>query len=120
MVSSVLVVDDDPAFLALAAQVLDGLGVEVVLTAQDAAAAISEADAKRPEAAIVDVGLPDRDGIDLARQLAELPWGPRVAVTSTDRDAGLAVDARQGDGALAFIPKEDLASATLRELLTGE
>jgi len=117
MLSSVLVVDDDSAFLALLVRMLEELGVEMVLTATDAASALSQAGAKHPEAALVDVHLPDRDGTDLARQLAELSWGPRVIVTSTDRDAGRRVDARLPDGSTAFIPKEELVSETLHRLL---
>jgi CheY-like chemotaxis protein len=117
VVSSVLVVDDDPAFLALVVRMLEEIGVEVVLTAHDAASAMREAEARRPDAALVDVGLPDRDGTHLARQLAELPWGPRVIVTSTDRDAGRTTDLRLDDGSVAFIPKEDLVGETLRRLL---
>jgi CheY-like chemotaxis protein len=116
---SVLLVDDDPIFLSLAARFLEGLGLEVVATAQDAAAAIAAADATRPQAALVDVGLPDREGIDLAYQLAALPWGPQVVLTSTDRDAVSAVVARDGHR-LPFVPKEELADGPLRRLLTAE
>ena len=112
-----LVVDDDPAFLALAARLIQGLGVEQITTAPDAATAITQADAWRPEAALVDVGLPDREGIDLAHELAARPWSPRVVLTSTDRDAGSAIEAREGRSAIPFLPKEELANGTLRKLL---
>ena len=119
VVASVLVVDDDSAFLALAAQVLEEIGVGVVLRASDAAEAVAVAAAERPAAALVDVGLPDREGIDLARQLAASPWKPRVVLTSTDRDAGRAL-AGGLDGTIAFIPKEELAGCSLRRLLDAE
>jgi CheY-like chemotaxis protein len=119
MATSVLVVDDDPSFLSLAMRVLDGIGVEVVATAEDAAAGIAAANATRPEAVLVDVGLPDRDGIDLASELVALPWRPRVVLTSTDRDAVNAIDARDGDREIPFVPKEELASEPLRRLLLG-
>jgi DNA-binding NarL/FixJ family response regulator len=115
MFRAVLVVDDDSTFHALAGRVLAEAGVEVVLAAADAAAAIDEALAKRPDAMLVDVGLPDRNGIALGHEFAELPWGPRVVLTSADGEAG-----RGLDGALSFIPKEALASGTLRELLATE
>lgn len=120
MLSSVLVVDDDSAFLALVVRMLEEIGVEMVLTAPDAAAALRQAEAKRPDAVLVDVGLPDRDGTDLARHLAALPWGPRVIVTSADRDAGRTIDARRDHGSCAFIPKEELVSETLHRLLLGD
>jgi DNA-binding NarL/FixJ family response regulator len=116
MATSVLIVDDDPVFLSLAKRVLEGMGAEVVATAEDAAAAIVAANATRPEAAIVDVGLPDRDGIDLGYELAALPWRPRVVLTSTDRDAVSAID---GHRRLPFVPKEELANGPLHRLLTG-
>jgi CheY-like chemotaxis protein len=120
MVDSILVVDDDPAFLALAAQVLAGLGVAVVVTAGDAATAVRVALAERPVAALVDVDLPDRDGFDLARELDRLPWGPRVVLASTDREAGRALVPTEDGPALPFIAKEDLAGHELRQILLGE
>jgi CheY-like chemotaxis protein len=120
MLSSVLVVDDDSAFLALVVRILEGIGVETVLTAQDGASALREAEAKRPDAALVDIGLPDLDGAELARLLAELPWRPRVVLTSTDRDAGRTIEARLDHGSLAFIPKEELAGETLHQVLLGD
>jgi CheY-like chemotaxis protein len=120
MVSSVLIVDDDAAFLALAARVLEEMGVKAVSTAPDAAAAVVAAHEKRPEAVLVDVGLPDRDGIDLARHLAALPWSPRAMLTSTDPDAARVVEAQRADGVLPFIAKEDLASGALQRWLAGE
>jgi CheY-like chemotaxis protein len=119
MALSTLVVDDDPAFLALATRVLEGIGVEVVATAEDVPAAIAAANATRPEAVLVDVGLPVREGLDLAYELAALPWRPRVVLTSTDKDAARAIEARDGRAKLPFVPKEELASATLRRLLLG-
>ena len=119
MASSVLLVDDDPGFLSLAAGIMESMGVEVVATAEDAAAAIVAANATKPDAVLVDVGLPDRDGIDLAYELAALPWQPRVVLTSTDRDAVSAIDVRDGHRELPFVPKEELANGSLGRLLMG-
>ena len=95
------------------------LGIGDVVTAEDAATAIRAANATRPAAALVDIGLPDRNGIDLAHELARLPWQPRVVLTSTDRDA---INAITSDGRtpLPFVPKDDLATAPLRRMLTSE
>jgi CheY-like chemotaxis protein len=120
MFSSVLVVDDDSAFLTLVVRILEEIGVEGVLTAPDAASAVREAEAHRPEAVLVDIGLPDRDGTDLARQLAELPWRPRVILTSTDGDAGRAIETGTAHGGFTFIPKEELVGETLQRLLRRE
>lgn len=110
---SILLVDDDPDFLALATRVFEGMDIEVVATAEDAASAVTAAEATKPQAVLVDVGLPDRDGIELGKELAALPWRPRVIVTSTDNDA----DIESRSVPLPFLPKEDLATERLRELL---
>jgi DNA-binding NarL/FixJ family response regulator len=111
---SVVIVDDDPAFLALAARILADLGVEVLRTAADAAQGLAAVQDSRPEAVLVDIGLPDRDGIDLAYELLELPWGPRVVLTSSDSEAFVAGERRHARRRLPFIPKVELASDSLR------
>jgi DNA-binding NarL/FixJ family response regulator len=115
----VLLVDDDPAFRCLATRILSDAGLEVVATAGDAAAAVAAARSLKPGAALVDVGLPDRDGVDLAHELAALPWRPRVVLTSSDRDAAARIDSEGGNHRLPFVPKEELPSAPLRRLLGG-
>jgi CheY-like chemotaxis protein len=115
MALSVLVVDDDPAFLGLATRIIREMGFEEVATSSDATAAMAQAQATHPAAVLVDVGLPDVDGVELAQQLAALPWSPIVVLTSADRDALTA--APPSGRALPFIPKEELASGRLYGLL---
>jgi DNA-binding response OmpR family regulator len=115
MTGSVLIVDDDPRFRRLAKRILTGAGLTVVAEAADAEAAVIAANASKPDGILVDVGLPDRDGLDLARELLGLGWHPRVLLTSSDPDAADPVDGR-GD-ALPFLLKEDLPNAPLQALL---
>jgi CheY-like chemotaxis protein len=119
MARSALVVDDDPDFLGLTVRILVGMGVEAVSTAADAREALEVVEASRPDAVLIDIGLPDRDGIDLAYELSELPWRPRVILTSSDSDAILALEPRAGAPALQFVSKEELASETLQRALLG-
>jgi len=65
---------------------------------------------------LVDVGLPDTDGIALARELTALPWRPRVVLTSSNAEAATASEVRSS-GAEAFVPKNELPGAALAELL---
>ena len=87
MPTSVLVVDDDPEFRALAVRMLAGMGLSVVGEAGTVEAATRAARRLRPQSALVDVGLPDGDGVTLAGALAALPWRPRIVLTSTDPEA---------------------------------
>jgi two-component system OmpR family response regulator len=116
---SVLVIDDDATSLDLATRVVKEMGATVV-TAPDGSSAIDAAKRMRPDAALVDVGLPDRDGLDLGYELAALPWRPRVVLMSTDPDALTGIDTREGRETLPFLPKEELAGGRLRRLLTSD
>ena len=118
MARSVLVVDDDPAFRGLAQRMLTALGLVVVGEADTVEAARDAAKRLRPDAALVDLRLPDGDGITLTRELTGLPWRPRVVLTSSDGDAVSADDVRHS-GANAFLPKQDLPNAPLDRLLGG-
>jgi DNA-binding NarL/FixJ family response regulator len=113
----VLLVDDNPVFLSLARRILDAPGLDIVGAVGDAALAVAAAHSLKPDAALVDVGLPDRDGVDLAHELAALPWRPRVVLTSSDRNAAARVDPKAKDHGLSFIAKEDLSSALFLRLL---
>src|SRR4029079_8947275 len=84
--SRVLVVDDDPAFRELASTLLRRLELDVAGEAGTFAAALEVVRALRPDAVLVDVGLPDGDGLELAQRLAAMPWSPRVVITSSDAD----------------------------------
>jgi DNA-binding response OmpR family regulator len=114
---SVLIIDDDPDFLALTARILIDMGVKPVRTAANATDGLAAAHESQPDAVLVDVGLPDRNGIDLAYDLAQLSWRPRVVLTSSDSDAVLALEPGDGRPDLPFLDKEELASDTLGRAL---
>jgi CheY-like chemotaxis protein len=115
---SVLIVDDDPVFRRLAGRLVAAGGLVVVAEADTVAAAMEVACAVRPDAALVDIGLPDGDGVALARQLVALPWRPRVVLTSTDPQAASLEDVRRS-GAAAFVAKYELPKAALERLLAN-
>jgi CheY-like chemotaxis protein len=114
---TVLLVDDDSDFRRLAARLIVSLGLRVV-EAGTVAAAEASALAVRPDAALVDVGLPDGDGRVLAERLSELDWGPRIVLTSSDEDAVDRDEARRA-GIVAFLPKAELPELLTRRLLAG-
>lgn len=113
---SILLIDDDPAFRRLARQTLSGSGLTVVGEAATAAEGSLAARNLKPEIMLVDVGLPDGDGITLAGELSALPWGPRVVLTSVDPDAASPEEVRQS-GASGFVPKQDLPGSGLDMLM---
>jgi DNA-binding NarL/FixJ family response regulator len=95
---------------------LTASGIFVIGEADSVATAIAAAHDLRPGGALVDVGLPDGDGIALARELSALPWRPHVVLTSTDPDAASPADVRRCS-AHAFFPKDQLPNSPLNSLL---
>jgi DNA-binding NarL/FixJ family response regulator len=114
---SVLVIDDDPVFRGLARRMLDAVGLHVVGEAESYTEGLAEAQRLRPTAALIDVGLPDGNGVALAEQLSALPWSVRMLLTSTDPDAVSEEDVGRS-GAGAFVAKDKLPNAPLKRLLS--
>jgi DNA-binding NarL/FixJ family response regulator len=112
---SVLVVDDDAGFRDIARRILSAAGLTVVGEAATAAEATAQALALRPDAVLLDIGLPDRDGLSVAPELVKLPWAPTVLLTSTD---SVGPEAVTRSGAAGFLPKSELPEAPLRRLLS--
>jgi two-component system, cell cycle response regulator DivK len=94
--ASILVVEDNPANQTLIQAVLERDGYQVQM-AGSAAVALACLEAARPNLILMDVGLPDRDGLSLARQIlseSRTASVPIVALTAHampgDREAALA------------------------------
>jgi DNA-binding NarL/FixJ family response regulator len=86
----VLVVDDHQAVrLGLEALLGEEQGVGGVRTAASASEALAAAEADRPDLAVVDFHLPDRDGLTLTRELGAIAKPPRVLVYSAYADQRL-------------------------------
>ena len=111
----VLVVDDNSGFRSLATRILNSWGHDVIEAGSVVEARIRMIE-HRPKAAVLDIGLPDGNGFDLARDLLELAPTVCVIVTSTDSDAGNELAALRV-GAAAFFAKDELTSPALKELL---
>lgn len=118
----VLVVDDHSAVRSGVEALLAGEpGLEPVGTACGAEEALALARERRPDVAIVDFQLGDRDGLSLCRQLKELPEPARVVVYSAYADGPLAL-AGVIAGADGVVHKSALASElcdTVRAVAAG-
>ena len=114
--TSVLIVDDDCGFGRVAAEMLAARGYCVLGQATTAVTALALCDQLDPDAVLLDVKLPDGDGVTLAEKLRARPRRPRVLLTSTDRKAVSPAPLRQS-GASGFIPKTELARSDLDHFL---
>jgi DNA-binding NarL/FixJ family response regulator len=116
MAARVLIIDDDGRFRALARTLLEAQGYEVVAEAADRAEALRASRRVRPDVALMDIGLPDTNGFELARELISDAPRLRVLLTSTD-PALVTRRAVTASGALAFVAKDRLAITNLTDLL---
>ncbi len=92
----VLVVEDEMKIARLVADFLEHAGLQVTI-AGDGEAAIASARGSRPDLIVLDLGLPGRDGLDVARELRRTSTVPIVILTArgdeTDRVVGLELGA---------------------------
>jgi DNA-binding NarL/FixJ family response regulator len=111
----VLIVDDHQPFRAVARELLESAGYVVAGEAADAAEALAAVAVESPDAVLLDVQLPDRDGFAVAQALAAAD-GPAVVLISSREadDYGSQVAAC---GARGFIAKSKLSAATFAALL---
>lgn len=110
-----MVVDDDAAFRRVARLTLGDAGLVVAGEADSVGTALAAARYLKPAGVLVDVRLPDGDGVALARALCALPWRPRVVLTSSDPEAA-GDDEVRASGARAFVVKDRLPDAAWRRL----
>ena len=113
---TVLIVDDHAGFRSLARRLLDAAGFEVVGEAEDGASALESARRLRPAIVLLDVQLPDLDGFEVARRLADEDVGVATVLVST-RDSTAYRRRLASSPALGFLSKSELSGASLAELV---
>lgn len=113
MCINIVVVDDDPGFRRIATMLLTARGLRVVAESRDGASALAAVRAHHPDGLLLDLHLPDLDGLAVARRLKEEEHPPRIVLTSTDQSFW-SEEELQRAGIEAFIAKDRLSEAELR------
>ncbi|TME68221.1 MAG: response regulator transcription factor [Chloroflexi bacterium] len=92
----VLVVDDEPKIVQLARDYLEHAGFAVIV-AHDGKAALASARSQKPDLVVLDLGLPELDGLDVARTIRQESNVPIVMLTGrseeSDKLVGLEIGA---------------------------
>jgi CheY-like chemotaxis protein len=112
-----LLVDDNEAFLEVASLFLEREGVTVVGVASSIAEALRQARALRPGVILVDIGLGEESGFDLARLLAQDGrGGAEVILISTGAEADYS-ELIDESPAAGFLAKSMLSARGISRIL---
>jgi len=114
--SRFLIVDDHAGFRATARRLLSAAGYEVVGEASDAAGALDAVARLDPDLVLLDLALPDLDGVELARRLAQLRADLRIVLVSS-RDREEVEPLLAGAPLRGFVPKDELSAGAIGALL---
>jgi two-component system response regulator AlgR len=111
-----IVVDDEPLAVERLQMLLARMaGVSVVGTASSGETALRLAEARQPEAVLLDIAMPGMDGIDVARSLGLLPSPPKVVfVTAFESFAVAAFEVEAVDYLMKPVDPERLKRAVER------
>ncbi len=82
----VLVVDDEPSILAAMGPLLRSRGYDV-LTAMTGRAALDALEREAPDLIVLDLGLPDADGIDICRLIRDGSATPIIVLSARGKEA---------------------------------
>jgi DNA-binding NarL/FixJ family response regulator len=115
--TTVLLVDDHAGFRRAARAMLEREGYEVVGEVASAASVVGATEVLRPDLVILDIRLPDGDGIDMIPALRRLDPTPEVLLVSTLTADEIGQRLRHLSG-VRFLAKADLSPAALREVLS--
>jgi CheY-like chemotaxis protein len=116
-----LLVDDSEAFLQAARLLLEREGLTVAGVASSIAEALRQARALRPDLILVDIGLGDESGFDLARLLArDGHGGPGAGADVILISTGAEADYKElidDSPAAGFLAKSELSVRGIRRIL---
>jgi two-component system KDP operon response regulator KdpE len=98
MPSRILIVDDEPNILGTVSPLLRSRGYEV-LSAMTGRAGLDAVERDKPDLIVLDLGLPDMDGVDVCRQMRQATGVPILVLSArgAEGDKVAALDAGADD-----------------------
>jgi DNA-binding NarL/FixJ family response regulator len=113
-----LIVDDNPSFLDAAGTLLERQGLAIAGVASNGDDALRLAQEQRPDVVLLDIGLGEESGFDVARQLASANGVTDLTVIliSTHAESEFA-DLIEKAPAAGFVAKSQLSADAIRRLV---
>jgi DNA-binding NarL/FixJ family response regulator len=109
----VLAVDDSPDFLKLVVRLLSTApAIQIVGQAHSGYHALEQVTALHPDLVLMDVAMPDMNGLEATRTIKARPGAPRVIILTLHDNAEYRA-AAEAAGADAFVAKWELNTALL-------
>ena len=120
MATRILIVDDEPNILATVSPLLRARGYEV-LSAMSGRAAIDAVERDKPDLVVLDLGLPDLDGVEVCRRIRDTSGAPILVLSArgAEGDKVNALDAGADDYVTKPFGSEELLArirASLRRV----
>jgi len=113
--NTILIVDDHAGFRVQARALLEADGFSVVGEAADGKSGLHAARTLLPDLVLLDIGLPDLEGFEVADLLA-LDGPPPLVVLISSRQASEYGPRLTRSRVLGFIAKEELSGSAIRAL----
>jgi DNA-binding NarL/FixJ family response regulator len=112
---TVLIVDDHAGFRRVAREILEADGYLVIAESATGGEALEAAARVQPAVVLLDIGLPDIDGIEVAGLLTAAD-NERPVILISSRDAADYEPLLARCGARGFIPKDELSGSAVAAL----
>jgi DNA-binding NarL/FixJ family response regulator len=110
MTIKILLVDDSQAFLTAVRRFIHSMnGVEVVGQAHDGLEALAMAAKLMPDLMLLDISMPELNGLEVAKQMQAWPQSPRIVFLSMHDNTGYRA-AAQEVGAVGFLYKPNVTA----------
>lgn len=113
---TILIVDDSAFSRSILVQIVQALGHET-LEAGSGSEAVTVFQEKKPDLVIMDLLMPDMDGLEAIRKIMDIDPEARTIVCSTDKQAARQEEARDA-GVMGFV-KKPVNGDRLRSVLSG-
>jgi DNA-binding NarL/FixJ family response regulator len=115
-----VIVDDSPAVLRAARELLEGEGIAVVGLAATGDEAVRLVEHLKPDVTLVDIDLGPESGFDLARRLVDEPSAAAsLSILISTHDQADFAELIEASPVIGFLPKSELSAAAINDLVTA-